>query len=558
MTTFSSFGGAHIGGVPHPGFVPGGLPSAMSFRPPGGVGFDADPITPGNQTTPGVVTATGPTRFAGGPLGGIPGGVPGGIGLPTISTRPGFAPGGFVAGGFGGVVDADPITPGIQSQPGVVTTLGPPRVVSGPGSIGGAGFGGAVAGGFTGGFAGGLAGGVVDADPITPGIQSQPGVVTPIGPPRVVSGPRPGPPVGFGNAGVGYGAVNTNFATRTVTTGGQIGSIVSGSIPSVVRGSGMGVIGGALGAGGIIDADPITPGIQSQPGVVTPVGPPRIVSGPGAIGGINTTITSGIAGGFGGVVDADPITPGIQSQPGIVTTLGPPQIVSTGYRTSGVMNNSGFAGGVGGGMLSSGLIAPQVNYQTTTAITATPMLTSGVFNSGIQQNSYGVVDADPITPGIQLQPGVLTATGITTMLTSGLANTFPTGFVDADPITPGIQLQPGTITQTGPTTVVSGGNLGFGSIAGVNTLQQSFGGVVDADPITPGIQSTPGVITQVGPSVVVGRVNTGVCGCLSGCPWWVWPLLGLLLLGGLIGGLYACFRPKEDREDREDRSEDDK
>ena len=37
-----------------------------------------------------------------------------------------------------------------------------------------------------------------------------------------------------------------------------------------------------LGFGGVVDADPITPGIQSRPGVVTPIGPPRI-AGP-AIG----------------------------------------------------------------------------------------------------------------------------------------------------------------------------------------------------------------------------------------------------------------------------------
>jgi hypothetical protein len=30
----------------------------------------------------------------------------------------------------------------------------------------------------------------------------------------------------------------------------------------------------------VFDADPITPGIQSSPGVVTPVGPPRVVGGP--------------------------------------------------------------------------------------------------------------------------------------------------------------------------------------------------------------------------------------------------------------------------------------
>lgn len=94
-------------------------------------------------------------------------------------------------------------------------------------------------------------GGVVDADPITPGIQAQPGVVTPVGPPRVVGGAPVG--VGYGGpVGIGYG--------------GPVGV----GVPRPV---------GPIGFGGGFDADPITPGIQTRPGVVTPVGPPRMVGG---------------------------------------------------------------------------------------------------------------------------------------------------------------------------------------------------------------------------------------------------------------------------------------
>jgi hypothetical protein len=557
MATFSQYGGSL--GAPYQG----GLSASMSFRPQGGIGFDADPITPGNQATPGIVTATGPSRVVsggigtiGGVQGGVIGGLPGGVSIPSISTNPQFGQRiGFGGIAAGGVIDADPITPGIQSQPGVVTPIGPPRVVSGPGAIGGRRPSGGIIGGgimqsgvvgiggTQRGLFGGVQGGIVDADPITPGIQSQPGVVTPMGPPRIVSGST----AGFGTQGVGYGAsfgssyggINNNtFATRTVTTGGQIGSLISGGAPSVITG-GSAVAGSAI--GGIIDHDPITPGIQSQPGIVTPMGPPRVISGPTAIGGINTTITSGIAGSFGGVVDADPITPGIQSQPGIVTQTGPTTVISSGFRGSGAILTSGYQGnistGIAGGMLSSGVISGP-----------TPMLSSGV-----QQNIIGggLFDADPITPGIQLQPGTVTVTGPTTMLSSGGfgSSNFPTGIVDADPFTPGIQSQPGVITQTGPTTVISGGNV-LGSIAG--GLQQSIGGVYDADPFTPGIQSQPGVITTTGPSVVVGYSNQGwwtaclnnqCCPCPGGCPWWLWPLLGLLLLGTLIGGLYSCFKP---------------
>jgi hypothetical protein len=80
--------------------------------------------------------------------------------------------------------------------------------------------------------------------------------------------------------------------------------------------------------GGVIDADPITPGIQAQPGIVRPVGPPRVVGGPG----FGTSVVGGpIIGGpgfggpgfGGGFRDIDPITPGIQTRPGVITATGP-------------------------------------------------------------------------------------------------------------------------------------------------------------------------------------------------------------------------------------------
>ena len=89
------------------------------------------------------------------------------------------------------VFDADPITPGIQARPGVVTQVGAPRMIGGRPPIGigyGAGFGG------------------IDADPITPGIQARPGVVSPVGPPRALGGgigaPRLG---GYPGSGLGSG-----------------------------------------------------------------------------------------------------------------------------------------------------------------------------------------------------------------------------------------------------------------------------------------------------------------------------------------------------------------
>lgn len=104
---------------------------------------------------------------------------------------------GVVRPGFGGIIDADPITPGIQSTPGVVTPVGPPTVLpggyGGPVGIGGpVGFGrpiGGPIGGFGTSFVGGRPGFGYDADPISPGIQTRPGVITATGPTMVGGAP---------------------------------------------------------------------------------------------------------------------------------------------------------------------------------------------------------------------------------------------------------------------------------------------------------------------------------------------------------------------------------
>jgi hypothetical protein len=402
---------------------------------------------------------------------------------------------------------------------------GAPQLPGLPGTRVNAPFPGALPGGIRPGFGG-------DVDPITPGVQTRPGVITATGQTQFVQGG------GVQNVGSIPGQ---GFISRQ-----------PGFIPGAPGAIGIqgGVIGGISGgvAGGVIDADPITPGIQSQPGVVTPVGPPRVVGGP----------QIGIGGGIGGVIDADPITPGIQAQPGVVTPIGAPVVVGNagigggafgidadpitpgvqGQR--GVLTATGPSTVVGGGMLTSGVVSGlPVGLQTN-------VLTSGINRSGFQQNIVGggLIDADPITPGIQAQPGIVTPVGPPTVVSSGIKGGslgFGGPIVDADPITPGIQAQAGVITATGPSTVV-GNTGGFGStVVG--------GGLIDADPFTPGIQAQPGVITATGPSTVVGYQNqAGVYPGYGGygyqqscCPWWLWLLLGILLLGSLIGGLLTYF-----------------
>lgn len=518
--------GVSVPGLSTRGILPGGQVGAPGFSSfIGGSAFgDADPISPGVQAQPGVLTATGPSTVVGGGFGGV--------GATTFGGNVGAFGTSFNAFNRGGVVDADPFTPGIQSQPGVVTQVGPSRVVGGgaygvgvartSGGIYSSGVAGVGAvGGFNRGF-----GGVVDADPFTPGVQSQPGTVTAVGPSRVVGGPGYGVGVGVNQTGYGVG----------------VGGIQTSNIGSFNRGS--------VGFGGVVDADPLTPGIQAQPGVITATGAPRVVSTgsgiSGAFGSIGGAIT-GAVGAIGGalgitnsgrgqpvVYDADPITPGIQANAGTVTAVGP----------SVVVGQSG-----------------------------------GVNVSGIR--SAAVYDADPFTPGIQAQPGIITATGPSTgggMLSSGAFGGFGGGIVDADPFTPGIQAQPGTVTVTGPTTTVSSINQGgiltsgvygqtfqtntvqhhvtpmLGSVGNVGILnsggnyQRGIVGGVDLDPITPGYQTGPGLVTQTGPSRVIGRVGQS---CFDCCPWWLWTLLGLLLLGALLGGLYALFKPKTTYEDDE-------
>ncbi len=49
-------------------------------------------------------------------------------------------PGNLGPSPYGGFGDADPITPGIQTRPGVVSAVGPSRIVGGPGPYGRPGY----------------------------------------------------------------------------------------------------------------------------------------------------------------------------------------------------------------------------------------------------------------------------------------------------------------------------------------------------------------------------------------------------------------------------------
>lgn len=81
-------------------------------------------------------------------------------------------------------------------------------------------------------------------------------------------------------------------------------------------GSAYGGLGFRTSGLGMVDADPITPGIQAQPGIVTPVGPPRVVGGPGfAAGGMT-----------GGLMTSGLMTSGVMQS----------GVMNSGYRGVGV------------------------------------------------------------------------------------------------------------------------------------------------------------------------------------------------------------------------------
>ena len=246
-------------GTGYPGTLIGGVP-AMGYSgvPMMGAGLDLDPISPGIQNQRGVLTPTGPPVMI--PNGSMMGmgnmGIMGNMG--TIGAS-GYANQGLMASGyqgirasgigagfgaFGSVVDADPLTPGIQAQPGIVTQTGPSVVVGGPGMMGGAlsgGFGTSVTtSGVTGyganaligntavmgntammGNTGFIGGAVIDADPVTPGIQAQPGLVTQAGPSQIIGNVNAGMG-GLAASGLGVGGYGSNvMAYRSGVYGSQ-------------------------------------------------------------------------------------------------------------------------------------------------------------------------------------------------------------------------------------------------------------------------------------------------------------------------------------------------
>ena len=94
--------------------------------------------------------------------------------------------------------------------------------------------------------------------------------------------------------------------------------------------------------------------------------------------------------------------------------------------------------------------------------------------------------------------------------------------IDSCPITPVIQTQPDILQAARPTAIVRITN------SADNTI-------VYADSSIPGFQPQPGMITPTRPSAVVGKIgNSGYENALC----WLLPLLGILLFGALLSGLY--------------------
>ena len=147
----------------------------------------------------------------------------------------------------------------------------------------------------------------------------------------------------------------------------------------------------------------------------------------------------------GPIIDADPITPGIQGTPGVVTQVGPSTI-------SGIAPGYGGYGGYRGSAIGIASALPPVGYGTSVypSVNVLPPPTSTIIPP---------VMAPPIVPPIMSPNVTVTSLGPAGGLIGGGVPAFGPGMrtglgLDLDPITPGIQMNPGLVTATGPSYIL--------------------------------------------------------------------------------------------------------
>lgn len=132
----------------------------------------------------------------------------------------------------------------------------------------------------------------------------------------------------------------------------------------------------------------------------------------------------GYGPGYGYGIDADPITPGIQPMPGLVTQIGPPVVAGIAPPLNG-----SFVGGIPpipsyAPQMTTYIPPPMAPMPISPMVSMAPIAPVGpqsILNPAMlgtsyaQQSMYGrpgyPIDIDPITPGIQTTPGLVTANG---------------------------------------------------------------------------------------------------------------------------------------------------
>lgn len=146
---------------------------------------------------------------------------------------------------------------------------------------------------------------------------------------------------------------------------------------------------GARGYGYGVDADPITPGFQSTPGVVTPVGPPTV---------------TGVSPFAGSVVGPSYLPPVTTYAPPVTTYAPPVTTYAPSYAPSFAPPVAPYPGPI----VSQPIFTPPV---VAPPVSVAPI---GGFRPPVGGFGFGGprgLDLDPITPGRQVTPGVVTATG---------------------------------------------------------------------------------------------------------------------------------------------------
>ena len=236
--------------------------------------------------------------------------------------------------------------------------------------------------------------------------------------------------------------------------------------------------------GSLVDVNTINHEIPTQQGMMSSVGLHNILQGPNVLRSVNNSGNSEIA-------ESDPFTPGLHGIP-----LGPQISINSGLRKSGSIIHA---------------IPSVPSYET---------------------NSYNLV-AEPV---VQISAQTPASNSGTIMNSSLTRNLNVTSLLEANPIPTNYPVQTLQNTVRGPNVQVTQNRyLPSYKVPGAKSPQTIYlaGSVVT--PVRLPEFNYAGVPTVQRAPIVMVEQNWW-----NRCPWWLWLLLGLLIVTVLVGGLLAA------------------